>query len=471
MGVAVSRWPLARAVARLGQLGVVSGTALETVHARRLGDGDPGGELRGAYAMFPEPSLVKRVLDRWFSKNGRAPSEAYSAVPMFRLESPRALRELTVLSNFAEVTLAKQGHDGLIGINYLEKIQIPTPDALYGAMLAGVDYVCMGAGIPSDVPRLMEELARGKEVVYRVAVAGARPHEFHGVHFDPADVVLRPKRLHRPRFLAIVSSNTLASFLAKDDATRPDGFVVEYHCAGGHNAPPRGPVMFDERGEPVYGPRDEVDLAQIGALGLPFWVAGGVASPEHLKEARAAGAVGIQVGTAFAFCEESGIAPKLRAKVIAAARAHTARVATNPRASSSGYPFKVVSLEGTLSEPAIYAGRERRCDVGLLRTPYVRRDGGVGYRCPSEPIDAYVRKGGKLEDTVGRTCLCNALLATVGLAQVRDFGPEPPIVTSGDDLMRLVEVLGEKGDWTAADVVQYLFSPARAPVAQLLASG
>jgi NAD(P)H-dependent flavin oxidoreductase YrpB (nitropropane dioxygenase family) len=50
MGVAVSDWRLARAVAHLGQLGVVSGTALDVVHARRLGDGDPGGHLRRVYA-------------------------------------------------------------------------------------------------------------------------------------------------------------------------------------------------------------------------------------------------------------------------------------------------------------------------------------------------------------------------------------------------------------------------------------
>src|SRR4051794_25688325 len=46
MGVAVSGWRLAREVSRLGQLGVVSGTALAVVLSRRLQLGDPGGELR-----------------------------------------------------------------------------------------------------------------------------------------------------------------------------------------------------------------------------------------------------------------------------------------------------------------------------------------------------------------------------------------------------------------------------------------
>ena len=36
MGAGVSNWRLAQAVAKLGQLGVVSGTALDLVLARRL---------------------------------------------------------------------------------------------------------------------------------------------------------------------------------------------------------------------------------------------------------------------------------------------------------------------------------------------------------------------------------------------------------------------------------------------------
>ncbi|MBT3687389.1 MAG: nitronate monooxygenase, partial [Actinobacteria bacterium] len=48
MGVAVSDWRLARAVSLTGQLGVVSGTAIESVMVRRLQLGDPGGHTRRA---------------------------------------------------------------------------------------------------------------------------------------------------------------------------------------------------------------------------------------------------------------------------------------------------------------------------------------------------------------------------------------------------------------------------------------
>ena len=452
MGVAVSGWSLARAVARLGQLGVVSGTALETVHAR-LGDGDPGGHLRRAYGSFPEPSLVRRVLHRWFVAGGRPPGEAYRAVPMFRLESPRALRELTVLANFAEVQLAKSGHGGPIGINYLEKIQMPTPDALYGALLAGVDYVLMGAGIPSDVPHLLDGLARGGQVAYRVAVTGAGPHDGHAVRFDPAEVVGRPARLVRPRFVAIVSSNTLASFLAKDPETRPMASSSST-TAPAVTTPRRvapscstsAASLFMARATRSILTRSPRSDCRSGSRGRRL-------SDAPRRGPRRWSRRDPGRATAFAFCAESGLAPGLRARVLAVAHAGTASRHRPPclteRLSVQGRPTRWHALR---------ARRLRRARAALRRwaatyARYVRPDGGIAYRCPSEPADAYVRKGGKSEDTIGRTCLCNALLATAGLAQLRDSGLEPPIVTSGDDLARLVEVLGAKDSWTAADVV------------------
>ncbi len=458
MGVAVSDWRLAAAVGRLGQLGVVAGTALDVVHARRLGDGDDGGHLRRAYAQFPVPSLAARVLDRWFVPGGRPDGTGYRRVPLGRIESPTALRELTVVANFAEVWLAKHGHGGPIGVNYLEKVQLPTPDAVYGAMLAGVDYVLMGAGIPIQIPRLLTDLAHGRSVEYRVTVADSDPASKYVVQFEPTEMFgSSPPELARPYFLAIISSNTLATFLMKEPATTPDGFVVEGPTAGGHNAPPRGKGQFDADGQPVYGPRDTVDTVKMAATGLPFWLAGGYAGPDRVEAARQAGATGVQVGTAFALCEESALDPELKQAVIRQASAGEIDVHTDPLASPSGFPFKVVRLPGTVSDEAVYESRERVCDLGFLRIGYARPDGSVGYRCPSEPVAAYVTKGGKLEDTAGRMCLCNGLLATVGLGQERAAGPEPAIVTIGDDVEAVVRALGgEHGRWTAADVVAHL---------------
>jgi NAD(P)H-dependent flavin oxidoreductase YrpB (nitropropane dioxygenase family) len=463
MGVGVSSWALAQAVSRKGQLGVVSGVALDVVHARRLNDGDPGGHLRRAYERFVRPEVVERVLRRYYRPGGRPPGTPYLTVPSHRLDPPSLLIDLTVLANFAEVSLAKEGHSGLIGINYLEKIQLPTLYALYGAMLAGVDVVLMGAGIPKEIPHVLDLLAAGQPATYRISVAGATPQDERLTRFDPVAFVggTHSTPLVRPQFLAIIASNTLASFLAKSVHGRPDGFVVEGPIAGGHNAPPRSALVLDEEGQPVYGARDNVDLRALGALGIPFWLAGGYGSPDRLREALEAGAAGIQVGSAFALCEESGMDPAIKHGIIARALAGTLSVRTDPRASPSGYPFKVVALDNTVSDLENYLSRQRVCDLGFLRTPYLRDGDTIGYRCTAEPEADYVGKGGTLEDTEGRKCLCNGLLATIGLEQLRKQGPELPIVTAGDDLERAVRVLAVDGRaYTASDVVDYLFSMA-----------
>jgi nitronate monooxygenase len=168
------------------------------------------------------------------------------------------------------------------------------------------------------------------------------------------------------------------------------------------------------------------------------------------------------VGTAFAFCEESGISPEVKGRVLAQVRAGDAHVFTDPLASPTGFPFKVLELEGSLSEPAVAAARERLCDLGYLRTTYRREDGTLGYRCAAEPVEDFVRKGGDIAETEGRKCVCNGLFATVGLAQVRkDGAPEPVLVTAGDEVTRLGRFLAPGAEaYSAADVVRYLHSPA-----------
>jgi len=456
MGVAVSGWRLARAVSTLGQLGVVSGTALDVVLARRLQLGDPTGELRRAIRSFPDPAVAERVLDSYFVPGGKGHGQPFASLPMFTAAAARRRHELAVVGGFVEVFLAKEGHRGIVGINFLEKIQMPTPATLYGALLAGVDYVLVGAGIPRDIPDLLDDLVRHQRVALPLHVTGADADERFDLCFEPLDTLARTlPKLRRPRFLAIVASATLAVSLARR-TVGVDGFVVEGPTAGGHNAPPRGPLTLAD-GQPVYGPRDEVDLGKIRDLGRPFWLAGSYATPERLRQARADGAAGIQVGTAFAFCEESGVDPSLRARVLAEARNGGVGVFTDPQASPTGFPFKVARLQGTLSEADVYEERERRCDLGYLRELYRRADGTLGYRCPAEAVEDYVRKGGRVEDTRGRKCVCNGLVATVGLGQWRAERAEPALVTAGDDVVGLVRLMPDgSNSYSASDVIAYL---------------
>src|SRR5215207_5971511 len=73
MGVGVSNWRLARAVSTTGQLGVVSGTAIDTVIVRRLQDGDIGGDVRRAIAHCPIPGVGESMVRRYFLADGRPP--------------------------------------------------------------------------------------------------------------------------------------------------------------------------------------------------------------------------------------------------------------------------------------------------------------------------------------------------------------------------------------------------------------
>ncbi|MEO7363610.1 MAG: nitronate monooxygenase [Gemmatimonadaceae bacterium] len=455
MGVGVSGWRLARAVSVTGQLGVVSGTALDTTLVRRLQDGDPGGHLRRAMDAFPLPHVAATALRLYFREDGRKSDEPYKLIPMPRQGASIARQQLTVLANFVEVFLAKEGHDGVVGINLLTKLQLPNLASLYGAMLAGVDYVLMGAGIPREIPAALDALSQHKMASLRFDVVGQPAEEFSFISFDPVEVMEGHCNapLKRPHFLAIVAAHSLATTLARKSTGRIDGFVVEGPTAGGHNAPARGEPVFNELGEPIYGARDVVDLEKIRELDIPFWLAGGTGCPGELQLALAEGAAGIQAGTLFAYCEESGFDPELRRTVLENAVSGELSVTTDPRASPTGFPFKVVEWPGHTGNTRA----KRHCDLGYLRTAYARDDGRVGYRCPAEPVADYVRKGGIAIDTVDRQCVCNGLVAAVGLPQQRLNGEvEPALVTSGNALLQIDTFLKSRTTYSAADVIEYL---------------
>jgi nitronate monooxygenase len=460
MGAGVSSWRLAKAVSSIRQLGVVSGVALDILLVRRLQDGDPDGSVRRALENFPVRSMAERVREKYFIPGGKSPEASYRPTPMHSLTQARSLMELCIVSNFVEVFLAREGHDRPVGINYLEKIQMPHLPSLYGAMLAGVAFVLMGAGIATRIPGVLDRFVNHEPASYELSVTGAEAGNVPAMQFDPREFVDDRTPLQRPRFLAIVSSNVLATTMIRRSTGRVDGFIIENAEAGGHNAPPRGQLQLDDVGQPVYGEKDRVDLAKIAELERPFWLAGRQASPERLEAALATGAAGIQVGTAFAFCEESGLAPEYRDALLQKASAHEATVFTDPHASPTSFPFKVAQLEGTLSEEDVYVARQRVCDLGFLREVFRDDRGSIGYRCPGEPVDAYVAKGGDIGDTVGRKCLCNALVANIGFAQIRKGGyVEPPLITAGDDLVEIARFMKPgRSRYTAKEVVDALLA-------------
>lgn len=455
MGAAVSNWRLARRVAKSGEMGVVSGTALDTVMIRRLQDGDLEGDVRRALAAFPYAEMVQPILEKWYRPEGRAEGAPYKLKPLPAIDMRREEMELLIVASFVEIYLAKEGHNGLVGLNMLEKIQLPTLPSLFGAMLAGVDAVLMGGGIPLTIPGILDSLAALEPADLKINVIGAERDELHLMHFDPKDYVPADANpLKRPWFFPVISSEILAMTFVKKVPGGADGFVIEHYSAGGHNAPPR-------RGD-EYGPRDICNVEKVAKFGLPFWLAGGRASPEGLHEAKELGAAGVQVGTAFACSDESGITPEIKAEVISRYFAGELEVHTDMQASPTGYPFKRVDLAANeLPEPC------RVCDLGYLRHVYKKEDGSIGYRCPAGPVKAYVSKGGCEDDVEGKRCLCNGLMATIGMGQTDKEGVAMhPLLTWGEDMSFLKYVVSDGATSYSADaLIAYLRS--EVPVATL----
>ena len=378
-------------------------------------------------------------------------------VPKITLEQKRDAQEILIVANFVEVWLAKEGHDGLVGINFLHKIQMTTAASVLGAMLAGVDYIIMGAGIPRELPKLIRSIAKLEVGSVPVDVIGgpAQLTTINPLDFVPAGTVIK-----KPKFLAIISVDVLGAYLARDEETRPDGFIIEHNSAGGHNAPPRGKWEFDAAGEPIYGPKDIADIEKMKKLELPFWLAGTYGSPERVKDALAKGAAGVQVGTLFAISNHSGFSDKTRKQLLDKLKSDSLEVKTDVKASPTSFPIKIAKLDGHTSTTEGFAARPKLCDLGYLREPAISETGRTIYRCPSEPDDQFIKKGGAVEDIDGRKCLCNGLMSNIGLPQVRRDGyVEAPIVTLGSDIEGAKVLLKNHPDgYGADDAVKWLLS-------------
>ena len=247
-------------------------------------------------------------------------------------------------------------------------------------------------------------------------------------------------------------------YLNRDEEVRPDGFVVEGPSAGGHNAPPRGNTPVGQDGQSQFSPKDDADIAKVKATGLPFWLAGGYSTPAKLQEAIAAGAAGVQVGSIFALSFESGITQALRSQIFEKIASKTLNIVTDPYGSPTSFPFKYAELEETISDSDEFSSRVKLCDLGYLRSVIEKPNHQIAYRCSGEPDKTFLFKGGVEGANKSKKCLCNALLANIGMPQVRATGyEEHPLVTLGSDLVGEEALLAlYPNGWSAAQAYEFL---------------
>jgi NAD(P)H-dependent flavin oxidoreductase YrpB (nitropropane dioxygenase family) len=447
MGIHISSARLANITSRLGALGVVSGAGLRHVVVEQVRAG--ATEAIAAARTFPFARYVEELLA--FAPGG---SKHRSAVPVDHPE-PRLgalAKRLTTICAYVEVAMAKKGHRGKVGINVMWKCALSVLPTIYGSMLAGVDALVCGAGVPMELPGIVASIRAGKDLSY-TPLTGTDTHTHLSIaEDDPAPVLAR---MEPPKLLPIVSNfafckRILDTWAKRYDGARPFAFVLENHAAGGHNAPPRNKVAFTET--------DDLDsyFDKVLGLGVPVYVAGefpGGGSRRDYLHWLERGAYGIQVGSRFALCSDSGMRPDLRDAVIEANRRGESEVVTDLRLSPTGYPFKRVTVPGTLSDPRVYAARPRACNrMHLARSVFQEQSDGTvkeAYICPAMPEKRFLSLGGNPADLEGRVCLCNALLSTAGFYS----DVEPPIVTLGESGLQVKELL------SARQVMEEILTP------------
>lgn len=426
MGAYISCSRLANVTARLGALGVVSSVGLRHIIPEQIRSGD---EVAISLARtFPIARYVEELLS--YAPGG---SRHKRAIP---IDVPDPIKgafakRLSVISAYVEVARAKLGHRGFVGINVMWKCSLTVLPSIYGALLAGVDAFLCGAGVPMELPDIVGRIRRGQRLDYE-PLTGTGTHVHMDISEDGAENLLRDTP--EPSLLPILSNfafckRLLDTWQKRYEGATPTAFVLENHAAGGHNAQPRDKVAFGES--------DDIDayFDKVLELGVPVYVAGAFTeggSRNDLLYWQGRGAQGIQVGSRFALTDESGMRSDLRDRAVEAQAEGTLEIRTDPRLSPTGFPFKVVSMKGTLSEPEIQASQRRACDLGyLLQSKRIQRPDGTEhevYLCPAMPIHTYLANGGAIEDTEGRACLCNALLVTAGFEKEGRV----PLVTLGE---------------------------------------
>lgn len=434
----VATWPLARAVAGTGQLGVVSGTLLPVITARRLQLGDPGGYLRRAFDHFPFAEVARRVWEDFFVPGGKAAEAPFAPPLQPSLEPGPALTELAVLAGFAEVFLAREGHSVPVAIHFAERARLPLLPTLYGALLAQVGGV-MVAGEDADVAAGVVRLCEGNEAGVRVRLAGLPSESGPECCFNPRVLASdAPSGLPQPQVLLVGDPAEL--------------LAAQVQAAGG---PVAGVVLRQATGQSL--PPEE-ELSRLRALELPFWVGGLPATAASLAAVLAAGGAGLVVSTPFHYCEESELADDWKVEVFERSRQAPARLAVEFTPAPVGHRVPIARIEGSAIDEQEFARRERFCDVGFFRQLYRREDGSVGYRCPGETVACHLAKGGDPEAAAAQHCFCNGMLAALGLGQVRPgVGVERPLLPAGEDLRGLARFCPpDARSFTAADVVQQL---------------
>lgn len=176
---------------------------------------------------------------------------------------------------------------GLLAVNVMRAVSEYAPHVRQ-ACASGIDAVVVGAGLPLDLPDLTADFPK----VALIPILS-----------DARGIALVLKKWERKGRL-------------------PDAIVIEHpKHAGGHLGAARIEELADARFEfENVIPEARATLRALGAEErVPLIAAGGIDSPQRVRELIALGAAAVQLGTAFAVTEEGDAHPEFK-RVLAGAQ-------------------------------------------------------------------------------------------------------------------------------------------------------
>jgi len=245
---------------------------------------------------------------------------------------------------------------GLLAVNVMRAVAEYAP-YIRQACACGIDAVVVGAGLPLDLPELTMDFPR----VALIPILS-----------DARGVALILKKWERKGRI-------------------PDAIVIEHpKHAGGH----LGAARIEDLGDPRFEfeivlPEARALLRAMGAEDrVPLIPAGGINSPQRVRELFALGAAAVQIGTAFAVTQECDAHPEFK-RVLAEAK-----------------PEDIVEFVSVAGLPA-----------RAVRTPWLER-----YLSLASKLQAKVaeRGRGKAHCTMAFDCLSQCGLRD-GIAKIGQF--------------------------------------------------
>jgi nitronate monooxygenase len=205
-----------------------------------------------------------------------------------RSRDKQAIESANLTALDREIRAAREiaGGRGMIAVNVMRAVS-QYADYVRQSCESGADAIVVGAGLPFDLPELTA---------------------------DYPEVALVPI-LSEARAIGLV----LKKWQRK--GRLPDAIVIEHpRYAGGHLGAAKLEELADGRFDfAAVVPAAQRLFEEMEIAPIPIIIAGGINTPQKVREALALGAAGVQVGTPFAVAEEGDAHPEFK-RVLAEAK-------------------------------------------------------------------------------------------------------------------------------------------------------